>query len=181
MTTYLVSSNIIIYYIFISFHAHLERSQETTSTVDPELSVVAEEFDVANSNVQDMLDTLADLSAAAEKVANWLVPAEISEAGVAKMRQDLLYPESRVSKNVKRLSNVLQAQKAVYDNRIEENISTQPVLKALLGTDEDADLDEPWYPNPMIHKANLSTFLMIITRSWREHQIRRVQAPPVRL
>ena len=130
--------------------------------------MVAEEFDVANSNVQDMLDTLADLSAAAQKVAKWLLPAEISEAVVAKMRQDLLYPESRVSKNVKRLSNVLQAQKAVYGNRIEEYISTQPVLKALLGTEEDADLDESWCPNPIIFKANLSTFLIIITRSWGE-------------
>lgn len=182
-------------------------AQTNVAQVDPELSVVAEESDVAypnlqqsanhglelvdsavqgtpgalsgttartslakqsydDSSVQDMLDTLPDLSAAADKVVQWLVPEEISEQSVATMRQDLLYPESRLSKNVKRLSNVLQSQKGIYGDKIEDYISTQSVLAALVGSDENADSDEPWYPSPMLQKANLSTFLVIITRSW---------------
>ncbi|KAL8822498.1 MAG: hypothetical protein Q9191_006768 [Dirinaria sp. TL-2023a] len=178
----------------------------SAAQVDPELSVVAEESDVAypnlqqsanhglqlvdqstpgalsgttartsiakqalkDSNVQDMLDTLPDLSAAADKVAQWLIPEEVTEEVVASMRQDLLYPDSRLSKNVKRLSSVLQAQKGIYGDSIEDYISTQSVLTALLGSPEADDSDEPWYPNPMLHKANISTFLVIVTRSWGE-------------
>ena len=183
--------------------------QLLTLTVEPELSVVAEEPDVAypnleqsahhglelvdsavqgapgtlsastartsipmqefkNSTVQDMLDTLPDLCHAADKILQWLLPEEISEDTVASMREDLQYPDSRLSKIVKRLSNVLQAQKGIYGDQIDNYIFTGPVLKALLGSDEDADSDEPWHPNPMIHKANLATFLVIITRSWGE-------------
>lgn len=134
--------------------------QLLTLTVEPELSVVAEEPDVAypdleqsahhglelvdsavqgapgtlsastartsipmqefkNSTVQDMLDTLPDLCHAADKILQWLLPEEISEDTVASMREDLQYPDSRLSKIVKRLSNVLQAQNGIYGDQIE--------------------------------------------------------------
>ena len=123
--------------------------------------------ELKNSNAQDMLDTLPDLSDAADKVLHWLLPQNISEDTIATMRADLQYPGSRISKNVKRLSNVLQAQKGIYGD-FENYINIPAVVKALLGSDEIANLDAGWRPEPLLHKANLTTLVMIITRSWGE-------------
>lgn len=121
-----------------------------------------------DSKAQEMLDTLPDLCAAADKVIQWLIPEEITEGAIASMREDLRYPDSRLSKNIKRLGNVLQAHKEIYGDKIDNYIFTQPVLKDLLGSDDGADLDEPWHPAPLLQKANLATFLVNITRAYGE-------------
>ena len=123
--------------------------------------------ELKNSNAQDMLDTLPDLSDAADKLLHWLLPHDISENTIASIRTQLQYPGSRISKNIKRLSNVFQAQKGIYGD-LENYINIPAVLKALLGPDAVGNVDAGWRPEPLLHKANLTTLVMIITRTWGE-------------
>lgn len=123
--------------------------------------------ELRNSNAQDMLDALPDLSDAADKLLHWLLPQDLSENTIATMRADLQYPGSRISKNVKRLSDVFQAQKGIYGD-FESYINIPAVLKTLLGSDNVTNLDAAWRPEPLLHKANIATLVGIIIRSWAE-------------
>jgi len=123
--------------------------------------------ELRNSNAQDMLDALPDLSDAADKLLRWLLPQDMSENTITIMRADLQYPGSRISKNVKRLSDVFQAQKGIYGD-FESYINIPAVLKTLLGSDNVTNLDAAWRPEPLLHKANIATFVGIIIRSWGE-------------
>ncbi len=123
--------------------------------------------ELRNSNAQDMLDALPDLSDAADKLLHWLLPQDMSENTIATTRADLQYPGSRISKNVKRLSDVFQAQKGIYGD-FESYINIPAVLKTLLGSDNVTNLDAAWRPEPLLHKANIATLVGIIIRPWGE-------------
>lgn len=198
-------------------YRHISRVPSLIYTVDPELSMVAEETNIGypelarqinnelaatenaiqqtnqqvdlpgndsalagttarlsnpaqdgkSSNVQEMLDTLPDLSDAADKLLRWLLPEDLSENAIAAIRADLQYPNSRIGKNVKRLSAVFAAQKGIYGD-FEHYINIPVVVKALVGLNAVADIDSVWRPEPILHKANLTTLVTVITRSWSE-------------
>lgn len=123
--------------------------------------------ELKNTNAQDMLDTLPDLSDAADKLLHWLLPEDISEAMVEAMRAQLQFPGSRISKNVKRLGNVLQAQKSIFGD-FEQYINIPAAIKALLPSDASTNVDAGWRPEPILHKANLTTLVMNTTLTWSE-------------
>ena len=114
----------------------------------------------------DLLDALPDLSYAADKVLSWLVPEnEINEEAVASTYNELQNNGSRTSKNISRLGQSFNTQKDVYGGQPFMNPSV--VVGALLGSNEiQGTENQPWRPDPLLHKANLTTLIMFITRSW---------------
>lgn len=114
----------------------------------------------------DLLDALPDLSYAADKVLSWLLPEnEVSEEAVASICNELQDSGSRTSKNVVRLGKSFQMQKDVYGGK--PFIKPSVVVSALLGSSEvQGNGSEPWRPDPLLHKANLTSLVLLITRSW---------------
>ena len=123
--------------------------------------------DLKNSSAQDMLDTLPDLAHAADQLLRWLLLEYISDATVETMRVQLQFPGSRISKNVKRLGNVLQAQKSIYGD-FESYINIAAVIRTLLGPEAVTTENAGWRPEPLLHKANLATLVTNTTRAWSE-------------
>lgn len=114
----------------------------------------------------DLLDALPDLAYAADKVLSWLLPEnEVSEDSVIGICDELQDNSSRTSKNVVRLGKSFQMQKDVYGGK--PFMKPSVVVSALLGSSEVQGTGiEAWRPDPLLHKANLTSLIMLITLPW---------------
>ena len=114
----------------------------------------------------DLLDALPDLSYAADQVLSWLLPAnEVSEETIASISNELQDHNSRTGKNVVRLGRSFQMQKDVYGGK--PFMKPSIVVSALIGSSEiQGNGSEHWRPDPLLHKANLTSLAMLITRPW---------------
>ena len=119
-----------------------------------------------NSTALDLLDALPDLSYAADQVLSWLLPPnEVSEVTVAKICNELQDNSSRTGKNVLRLGRSFQMQKDVYGGK--PFMKPSIVVGALVGSSEiQGNAIEHWRPDPLLHKTNLTSLIMLITRPW---------------
>ena len=119
-----------------------------------------------SSSALDLLDALPDLSYAADQVLSWLLPAnEVSEETIASISNELQDNSSRIGKNVLRLGRSFQMQKDVYGGK--PFMKPSIVVSALIGSSEiQGNGSEHWRPDPLLHKANLTSLTMLITRPW---------------
>ncbi|KAL8796780.1 MAG: hypothetical protein Q9195_000863 [Heterodermia aff. obscurata] len=118
------------------------------------------------SSALDLLDALPDLSYAADQVLNWLLPSdEVSEEAIAGICDQLQDNSSRTGKNVVRLGKSFQMQKDVYGGK--PFMKPSIVVSALIGSSEiQGNGSERWRPDPLLHKANLTSLILLITRPW---------------
>ena len=119
-----------------------------------------------NSSALDLLDALPDLSYAADQVLSWLLPTnDVSEETIARICSDLQDSSSRTGKNIVRLGRSFQMQKDVYGGK--PFMKPSIVVSALIGSSEiQGNGSEHWRPDPLLHKANLTSLIMLITRPW---------------
>ena len=119
-----------------------------------------------SSSALDLLDALPDLSYAADQVLSWLLPAnEVSEETIASICNELQDHSSRTGKNVVRLGRSFQMQKDVYGGK--PFMKPSIVVSALVGASEiQGNGSEHWRPDPLLHKANLTSLIMLIMRPW---------------
>ena len=112
-------------------------------------------------NAEDMLDALPDLSDTSDKLLRLLAPPDVSDAVVEDIRNNLKNPESRTSKNFKRLCDTFQIPRKFYGNS--PYIHRAAVLRAFFGEIRIADVTYgPWRPDPLLQKANVCKLLMTI-------------------
>ncbi len=112
----------------------------------------------------DMLDALEDLSDASDKLLRLLALPDTSNAAIDSMRRDLKDPESRMSKNLRRLCKSFLASRDLYGSNLYIHIPT--VLRALLGGERTASITYgPWRPDPLLQKANICTLLLTVFES----------------
>ena len=119
-----------------------------------------------SSSALDLLDALPDLSYAADQVLGWLLPPnEVSEDTTASICNELQDNSSRICKNVVRLGRSFQMQKDVYGGK--PFMKPSIVVSALIGSSEiQGNGSEHWRPDSLLHKANLTSLIMLITRPW---------------
>lgn len=119
-----------------------------------------------SSSALDLLDALPDLSYAADQVLSWLLPAnEVSDETIASICNELQDHSSRTGKNVVRLGRSFQMQKDVYGGK--PFMKPSIVVSALVGSSEiQGNGSEHWRPDPLLHKANLTSLIMLIMRPW---------------
>ncbi|KAL9043981.1 MAG: hypothetical protein Q9214_002851 [Letrouitia sp. 1 TL-2023] len=109
-----------------------------------------------NLNSDELLDVLEELSEAADKVLNWLVPQDISIETIERLRTKLVYPNSRESKKLFRLSTSF---KLIRDHfGTDHFISKVTVLRNLSGTTNHHDVPSGHRPADLVlHKINFAT------------------------
>ena len=112
-------------------------------------------------NAEDMLDTLQDLSDASDKLLRLVLPPNTSESEMNVIRSEIKNPESRLSKNFRRLCTSFQVHRDSYGNTF--YIHSAAVLRTILGVKRVANIAYgPWRPDPLLQKANLCSLLMTI-------------------
>ena len=117
--------------------------------------------DLLGLNAEDMLDTLQDLSDASDKLLRLLLPASVSEAETNTMRNDFKNPESRLSKNFRRLCTSFRVPRDFYGNSF--YIHGAAVLRTIFGVKRTANIAYgPWRPDAVLQKANLCSLLMTV-------------------
>ena len=115
--------------------------------------------DLLGLNAEDMLDALQDLSDASDKLLRLVLPPNASETEVDVIRGGLRDPDSRLSKNFRRLCTSFQVPRDFYGNTF--YIHGAAVLRTILGVKRVANIAYgPWRPDPLLQKANLCSLLM---------------------
>ncbi len=115
-------------------------------------------------NAEDMLDALPDLSDASDKLLRLLAPTDTPNAAIGLVRSDLKDPESRTSKNMRRLCNSFRIPRDFYGSSL--YIRSPAVLRTLLrGNRTAATTYGPWRPDPLLQKANLCSLLLTVLGS----------------
>ena len=112
--------------------------------------------------VEDMTDTLPDLSDAADKMLKFVIPAELSEASVATIMAQLQNKNTREHKKLRRLGDTFERQRKEYGG--DSYINVGDTLRRLLGR-KPSPINEQtasWRPDPLFQKANLAILVMQI-------------------
>ena len=113
-------------------------------------------------SVEDMTDTLPDLSDAADKLLKFVIPAESSEASVATIMAQLQNKNTREHKKLKRLGDTFERQRKEYGGVSYINVGD--TLRRLLGR-KPSPINEQtasWRPDALLQKANLAILVMQI-------------------
>ena len=109
----------------------------------------------ADLSSEGRLEALPDLSDAADKLLNCLMPSEVSEDTIASKLTMLRAKRTTASINWRRHSNAFSAQRELYGG--ESYIDPSTALKSLLGTKQISDApSSPWRPDALFQKANLA-------------------------
>lgn len=115
--------------------------------------------ELTESNPEDMLDTLPDLSDTSDKLLSFAIPAEISEASVATIMAHLQNKDTREHKKFKRLGDTFERQRKEYGG--DSYINVGDTLKILLGR-KASPIEEQtasWRPDALLQKANLAVLV----------------------
>lgn len=124
-------------------------------------------------NAEDMLDALQDLSDTSDKLLRLLAPPGTSNAEIGLVRSGLKDPESRISKNLRRLHNGFRVSRDLYGSS--SYIHSAAVLQTLLGGKRTATTTYgSWRPDPLLQKANLCSLLLTVLAP--SQKLRSVQA-----
>lgn len=108
-----------------------------------------------NLNSEELLDVLGELSEAADKILNWLVPQDISIETIGRLRSKLLDPNSRESKKLFRLSTNFKLLRDHFGTN--HFISMVTVLRNLSGTTRHRDVSSRHWPVDLVlHKINFA-------------------------
>lgn len=108
---------------------------------------------------EDMLDTLPDLSDASEKLLNFVIDFELSEASVDRTMAQLQNKDTRENKKFKRLSDIFERQRKEFGG--ESYINVGETLRRLLGR-KAGPIDEQtatWRPDALLQRANIAILL----------------------
>lgn len=114
--------------------------------------------ELADVSPMEMLDALPDLSAAADKLLDFVIPSDISEASIASLMTQVQTKDSRVEPRLTRLGKTLQAQRDVYGGASYINIGEtfNRLLGGKIGIADDRIATATWRPEPLLQKANLA-------------------------
>lgn len=121
-------------------------------------------------NLEDILDTLPDLSDTSDKLLSFAIPAELSEALVATTMAHLQNKDTREYKKLKRLGDTFERQRKEYGG--DSYINVGDTLKRLLGR-KASPIDEQtasWRPDALLQKANLAVLVLQILSIGKQDQ-----------
>lgn len=107
-------------------------------------------------NLEDMLDTLPDLSDASDKLLSFVIPAEISEVSIARAMAQLQNNNTRENKKLRRLCDTFERQRTEFGG--DSFVSVGETLERLLGRSA-GPIDEQtasWRPDALLQKSNLA-------------------------
>ena len=111
-----------------------------------------------------LLDALPDLTSAADKLLDFLVPTNLSEITLNDIRQQLASRKSRSYKNFQRLSNAFNVQREAFGNGL--LIDLRGTLKVLVDSQDLVEFStDSWRPDPLLQKANLAALTAKILSS----------------
>ena len=116
--------------------------------------------ELTRSSLEDLLDTLPDLSDSSDKLLNFVLPADLSEASLATAMARLQRQGTRDNKKLKRLGDTFLRQRKEYGG--DSFISVGNTLRRLLGR-EIGPIDEQnasWRPDALFQKANLAVLVL---------------------
>ena len=116
--------------------------------------------DLTELSPEVMLDTLSDLSDAADKLLSFVIPAELSEVSVATTIAQIQNKDTREHKNVRRLGDTFERQRKEYGG--DSYINVEDTLRRLLGK-KAIPIDEQtasWRPDALLQKANLAILVL---------------------
>lgn len=119
---------------------------------------------------EDMLDTLADLSDASERLLSLVIPAELSEASVATTMAQLQNKDTRENKKLKRLGDTFDRQRKEYGGDLYINVGE--TLRRLLRR-KAGPIDEQtasWRPDALLQKANIAILVSRLLSSAEQDQ-----------
>lgn len=122
------------------------------------ISLPAQDFTEISS--EGMLDTLPDLSEASGKLLSFVIPAELSEASIARTMAQLQNKDTGGHKKLKRLGDTFERQRKEYGGG--SYIDVGETLKRLLGR-KAGPIDEQtasWRPDALLQKANLAILVL---------------------
>ena len=120
---------------------------------------------------EDILDTLPDLSDAADRLLSFVIPAELSEVSVATTIARLQDKDTRERKKFRRLGDTFERQRKEYGG--DSYINVETTLRRLLGG-KVIPIDEQtasWRPDALLQKANLA--IMVLRMLSSEEQDRK--------
>ena len=109
---------------------------------------------------EDLIDTLPDLSDAADKLLSFVIPAELSEASVATIIAQLQNKNNRETKKLKRLGDTFERQRKEYGG--DSYINVGDTLRRLLGRKAGPINEQTasWRPDALFQKANLAILVL---------------------
>ena len=134
--------------------------------------------ELTGSSPEDMLDTLLDLSDASDKLLNFVMPAELSEASVATNMAQFQNKDTREHKKLKRLDDTFERQRTEYGG--DSYINVADTLKSLLGRKANSinERTASWRPDALLQKANLAVLvsqtISIAKQDQRDHFIEEI-------
>ena len=113
-------------------------------------------------SVEDMIDTLPDLSDASDKMLKFVNPTELPEASVATIIAQLQNKNTREHKKLKRLGDTFERQRKEYGG--DSYINVGGTLRKLLGRRPSPINEETasWRPDALFQKANLAILVLHI-------------------
>jgi len=104
---------------------------------------------------ETLLDALPDLDRESDRLLKLLIPSEISESGLFKIRKEMRDENSWIGKTFSRYGNTFQTQRKEYASG--PFITPLNVLGTLLDVQETTNVPTgPWRPDPILQKSNLA-------------------------
>ncbi|KAI9715859.1 MAG: hypothetical protein M1812_005679 [Candelaria pacifica] len=112
-------------------------------------------------------EALEDLSESSAKVISVVVPTGPFASSPGVVAKELKIPGSRTAKRLARLEAAFKSHADYFGS--ETYINGPIILRALTGVRSADDLgDGPWRPDPLLYKANVTTFVTKILTTERE-------------
>jgi len=109
----------------------------------------------ADLHSDDVLDAFPALVHSSDELLGFLLPDELSEASIIKLRSQVQSKDSRAYKKFIRLGKTFQVQRDVFGS--DNLISSRRIVKILLGSKDDSETrTEPWRPDVLLQKTNLA-------------------------
>ncbi len=123
--------------------------------------------ELADLDASLIVEALEDLSDSSSKVLDVVAPTDMSAPDTSVVAKELKIPGSRTAKRLSRLEAAFKSHADYFGS--ETYINNSIILRALTGVRAPEGLDNgPWRPDPLLYKANVTTFVTKILTAERE-------------
>ncbi|KAL8760789.1 MAG: hypothetical protein Q9184_003048 [Pyrenodesmia sp. 2 TL-2023] len=113
---------------------------------------------LSGSRPEDMMDALEDLSKASKKILDPLIPAQVTEASIQRLKEHLSEMKSKEARQLQRNTPDFQAQREVYGG--ERFVNAPDIVRVILGASKLDDVHlGPWRMDPVLYQANLASLI----------------------
>lgn len=113
---------------------------------------------LSGSRPEDMMDALEDLSEASKKILDPLIPDEVTEASIQRLKEHLSDMKSKEARQLRRNTPNFQAQREAYGG--ERFVNTPDIVRVILDVSKLDDVRPgPWRMDPVLYQANLASLI----------------------